>query len=189
MKLTPCQQNQGRYCGEMKLISEKKALERLAGIKDDLRSYIQDFERRAKSCITCETPGICCVDEHFVNVHISKLEAAAITNTLDRLTPEKRKEVNERIDAVIAKYELTTAGDTFARTFACPLFERGTGCMVHNGGKPVPCIVHACYEREEDLPPDELQTEAEQRIEGLHKVTYGRRSPLLPLPLALRQDR
>ena len=189
MILTPCQQNQGRYCGVMKLISETKALERLARINDDLRSSIQKYERRAKSCITCETPGSCCLDEHFVNVHISKLEAAAIINTLDRLPSEKRNKVNERIDAAISNYRLTTAGDTFSRTFACPLFEKGTGCLVHNHGKPVPCIVHACYEREEDLPPEELQMRAEQRIEDLHKLTYGRRLPLLPLPIALRQER
>jgi len=170
----------------MKLISEKKALERLARIKDDLTSGVRGYERRAKSCATCETPGICCVDEHFVNVHISKLEAAAITKTLDRLPNNKRDEISQRIKTAISKYELTTAGDTLSRTFACPLFEKGTGCLVHNDGKPVPCIVHACYEREEYLPPGELQTRAEQKIDGLHRLTYGRRLPLLPLPLALR---
>jgi hypothetical protein len=170
----------------MKLISEKKALERLARIKDDLTSDVRIYERRAKSCSTCETPGICCLDEHFVNVHISKLEAAAITNALGRLPAAKRHETRARIDAAIEKYGLTTAGDTFARTFACPLFEKGTGCLVHNDGKPVPCIVHACYDREEDLPPRELQTRAEQTIDGLHRLTYGRRLPLLPLPLALQ---
>ena len=171
----------------MKLISEKKAMERLARIKDDLTSEIRGYERRAKSCATCETAGICCVDEHFVNVHISRLEAAAITKTLDRLPHHERAEISRRIKTAIDKYELTTAGDTFARTFACPLFERGTGCLVHNDGKPVPCIVHACYEREENLPPEELQTIAEQRIDDLHKRTYGLHLPLLPLPLALQE--
>ena len=173
----------------MKLVSEKKALERLAEIKTDLKAKVSSYESRAKSCLTCNTPGACCVDEHFVNVHISRLEAAAIRKSLERLTTRKRDEIYERIDTVVTKYELDGVGDTYARTFACPLFEKGSGCLVHNDGKPVPCIVHACYERKDDLPPDELQVRAEQRINDLNKLTYGRSLPLLPLPVALNKIR
>lgn len=173
----------------MKLVSEKKALERLAEIKTALKAKISSYERRAKSCLTCNTPGACCVDEHFVNVHISRLEAAAIGKSLERLTTQKRDEVYERIDTVVTKYQLDGVGDTYARTFACPLFEKEVGCLVHNDGKPVPCIVHACYERKDDLPPDELQMRAEQRINDLNKLTYGHSLPLLPLPVALAKIR
>lgn len=173
----------------MKLISQQMALERLDNLISDLRSETRNkYEHRAKSCLTCETQGACCLDAHFVNVHVSRLEAVAIQKTLDKLPMQKQFEVNARVDGVIEKYSLTTDGDTYAQTYACPLFERGIGCLVHNDGKPVPCIMHACYEREADLPPDELQTEAEKRIEALNYQTYRRSLPMLPLPLALRNQ-
>ena len=37
----------------------------------------------------CPTKGACCLDAHFVNVHISKLEAAAIVKTLENLDEDK----------------------------------------------------------------------------------------------------
>ncbi|MFN0277401.1 MAG: hypothetical protein ACKVRN_02250 [Pyrinomonadaceae bacterium] len=135
--------------------------------------------------MTCKTQGACCLDEHFVNVHISRLEAVAIQNSLNQLPPQKRHEVNRRIDAAIEKYKITTDGDTYIQTYACPLFDKGIGCLVHKTGKPVPCIMHACYERKIDLPPDELQTAAEKRIDDLNVRVFGRTLPL-PLPLALR---
>jgi len=171
----------------MKPLSQQKALEQLDKIISDLRAEIQaKYEHRAKNCLTCETQGACCLDAHFVNVHISRLEAVSVQKTLDKLPMQKQFEVNARIDAAIEKYSLTSDGDTYAQTYACPLFEPGTGCLVHNAGKPVPCIMHACYEREADLPPDELQTAAEARIEVLNSQTYRRSLPMLPLPLALR---
>ena len=171
----------------MKLLSQQKALDRLHEIISDLKFEIsENYEHRAKNCMTCETQGACCLDAHFVNVHISRLEAVAIQKTLDKLPMQKQFEVNTRVDAAIEKYSLTTDGDTYAQTYACPLFKRGIGCLVHNGGKPVPCIMHACYEQQSDLPPDELQTAAEKRIEALNFQTYRRSLPMLPLPLALR---
>ena len=155
----------------------------------DLKFEIsENYEHRAKSCLTCETQGSCCLDAHFVNVHISKLEAVKIRKSLSRLPLRKQQEINARIDESIEKYSLTTEGDTFAQTYACPLFEKGIGCLVHRTGKPVPCIMHACYERADDLPPDELQTRAEEQIEILNSRTYGKSRPLLPLPLALRSS-
>src|ERR1043166_3002612 len=163
----------------MKFFSEQKALKRLeAEISDK-------YEHRAKSCSTCETRGACCLDAHFVNVHISRLEAAAIRRSLSKLSRTHREEIDARISLAIEKYSLKAEGDTFAQTYACPLFEKGVGCLVHTDGKPVPCIVHACYETADDLPPDELQVSAEKQIEVLNERTYGCSRPLLPLPLAL----
>lgn len=171
----------------MRFLSEQTALDRLDGIISDLRSEITGrYETRAKSCLTCETQGACCLDAHFVNVHISRLEAAAVKKSLSKLPGEKQLEINTRIDAAIEKYGLKLDGDSYAQTYACPLFEKGTGCLVH-ATKPIPCIVHACYEKAEDLPPDELQTTAEREIEDLNVRAYGRSLPLLPLPLALRK--
>jgi len=171
----------------MGFLSEQKTLLRLRSVISDLRSEIANkYEHRAKSCLTCETQGACCLDAHFVNVHISRLEAVSIQRSLGKLSLEKQAKINETIDATIEKYSLSAEGDTFAQTYACPLFEKGVGCLVHDDGKPVPCIVHACYERPEDLPPDELQMRVEVEIDDLNSQTYGGSQPLLPLPVALR---
>jgi len=172
----------------MKLLSETKALEKLKALTTDFRSAIsQRFEHKAKSCLTCDVKGSCCLDAHFVNVHISRLEAVTIGKALDALPAEKRTQIYERIEASIKKYCLTDSGDTYAQTFACPLFETGVGCLVHQTGKPVACITHACYENAADLPPDELQAAQEERIDELNTRTYGRLQQWLPLPLALKR--
>jgi hypothetical protein len=171
----------------MKFLSKKKALQKLADVRDDLRHRTAQYEQRAKNCLTCQTPGACCLDEHFVNVHISRLETIAISNSLSQLPNAISSKVHKRIHAAVDKYGLTSDGDTYARTYACPLFEKGVGCLVHNGGKPVPCILHACYERKEDLPPEQIQVEAEEKIAGINRRTFGRELPLLPLPVALSQ--
>lgn len=174
----------------MKLISEQKALDRLGQIKSDYKRRISaGFEHNAKSCLTCETQGACCLDAHFVNVHISRLEAVAIGRVLDKLPAEQEREVRARIDGAIERYGLTTDGDTYRQTYACPLFEKGTGCLVHEVGKPVPCITHACYENLADLPPDEMQAAEEARIDALNRQTYGRPRPLMSIPLALANSR
>ena len=170
----------------MKTLSEKQALLKLRDLKNNLRANIkQNYEHRAKSCGTCETKGACCIDAHFVNVHITKLEAVLIKEELQKLSPEKQKEISERIIETIEKYDLTSKGDTFAKTFACPLFEKGSGCLVHEV-KPIPCIGHACYERAEDLPPDEVLQIAEAQIERLDERTYKQFSRWLLLPVLLR---
>src|SRR5436190_7651102 len=138
----------------MRILSQQKALEQLDMVISDLRSEISNnYEHRAKSCLTCETQGACCLDAHFVNVHISRLEAVSIQKTLSQLPQQKLDKVNARIDAAIERYSLTAEGDTYTQTYACPLFEPATGCLVHNAGKPVPCIMHACYEQQSDLQP------------------------------------
>jgi Fe-S-cluster containining protein len=170
----------------MKTLSEKQALIKLRALKNELRASTKEtYEHRAKDCFTCETPGACCLDAHFVNVHITRLEAVSMRVELAKLPPEKLHEIDRRITETIETFDLAGAGDTFAKTFACPLFEKGTGCTVH-AVKPVPCIQHACYERPEDLPPDELQTEAERKIEQLNQQTYKKPANWLPLPVALQ---
>ena len=74
----------------MKTISQTSALLHLTEIREDLREGVTGYEHRAKSCITCDTPGACCLDEHFVNVRISRLEAVAIGNVIRGLPPEKQ---------------------------------------------------------------------------------------------------
>ena len=173
----------------MKTISEKRALERLKNIKADFTALIKtNYGHRAKSCLTCETPGACCLDAHFVNVHISRLEAKAIRNALERLPEKTQSVVYFRVEETIEKYGLSAEGDTFAQTYACPLFEKGIGCLVHATGKPVPCIQHACYENADDLPPDALAAKQENLIDDLNYRTYGRPQPWLPLPVALSRN-
>lgn len=169
----------------MKMVSEKQGLARLQKLTDDYREKIARYEQKAKNCLTCETQGACCLDAHFVNVHITRLEAAAIRETLSELPLDKRGEVYQRVEETIEKYDLRAEGDTFAQTYACPLFEKGTGCLVHKSGKPLPCIQHACYENKEDLPPNGLLVEQEVRVEDLNARVYGRTS-WLPLPLWLK---
>lgn len=169
----------------MKTLSEKQALLKLRELKNDFRDYIkQNYEHRAKSCETCETKGACCLDAHFVNVHITKLEAVLIKEELEKLSSEKQREISEQIENTIELYKLSEEGDTFSQTFACPLFQRNVGCLVHSV-KPIPCIQHACYERKEDLPPDELQENAQKKVERLNEKTYKYFTQWLPLPLFL----
>ncbi len=109
----------------MKILSETKALVELNNLKSDFQTHIRDnYEQKAKDCLTCETKGVCCTDAHFVNVHITRLEAAAIGKTLEKLGAEKRREIYERTEKTVEKYDLKTASDTFAQTYACPLLKK-----------------------------------------------------------------
>jgi hypothetical protein len=174
----------------MRLLSRKIAHERLSDIRARLTDQVRSqFEHRAKPCSECDTPGACCLDVHFVNVHISRLEAEAINDALRSLDSVRQQEVYGRIEQAIDKFDLTAEGDTFERKFACPLYDRETGCLVHESGKPVPCIVHACYENKADLPPDHLEADAELAIDRLNTLTYGGPQPWLPLPFALLRSR
>lgn len=170
----------------MKMLSETIALEKLQRFKNEIRSIVaSQYEYKAKPCSTCESPGACCLDAHFVNVRISKLEAVAIRKTLESLGDDQRTKAYRRVDDVIERFGLND-GSLSAKTFACPLFEAGLGCLVHETAKPLPCISHACYENKEDLPPDELLESAELAVEHLNRRVYGRSLPLLPLPVVIR---
>ena len=168
----------------MKFLSEAAALEKLKELREEFRSRVAKlYEHRAKPCSECTAFGACCTDEHFVNVRITKLEAVAIKQALGDLDPAHREEVFRRVADTISQYELDSRPDG---TYACPLFKAGTGCLVHTAAKPLPCIHHACYENRGDLPPDELLEKAELAVERLDGRVYGRRSPLVSLPVAVR---
>lgn len=172
----------------MRLISQTKAKDLLAKLRSEFEDAVRrGYEHRAKPCVTCETPGACCLDAHFVNVRVSRLEAEVVKDQLAELEPTLRDRVNSRIESAIVRYGLDTAKDVHAQKYACPLFEPGTGCLVHESGKPAACVVHACYDDPADLPPDDLLTEQERRIDDLNARTYGRRDTWLPIPLAIRR--
>lgn len=169
----------------MKLMSEKRGIARLREIREAFRLTVAAYEDRARDCGTCDTPGACCLDAHFVNVRISRFEAEAIVQAISGLSIERRSAVHARVENAIAEYRLA---DGATEKFACPLFERGTGCLVHSDAKPLPCIQHACYERKEDLPPDGLLDKAEELVERLSRRVYGSGSTHLPLPLAVKRS-
>ena len=169
----------------MKFISETTGIAKLAQLRLEFAEEVREqYEHRAKACTACETPGACCLDEHFVNVRVTRLEARAIRERLSELPDEIRERVLERGRNAVERYGLADAGED-QRTYACPLFEKGIGCLVHDTAKPLPCIAHACYERKEDLPPDELLAERETRIAELNRRVYGKADPPLPIPVVI----
>ncbi len=171
----------------MKLISEAKGMLRLARVRVSYADEIRKgFEHRAKPCAVCESPGKCCVDEHFVNVRISRLEAVAIAKAVEEFPDAIHARVIDRMESSIEKYSLLDDRDDEIKTYSCPLFESGIGCLVHETAKPLPCIAHACYEKENDLPPDELLAEREIEIEKLNARTYGKAEPLRSIPVAVK---
>jgi hypothetical protein len=169
--------------------TEQRALAHLQRVKASYQSLIKiNYEHAARDCRTCPTKGLCCTDAHFVNVHITRLEAVAIRETLrrtPRLTDAGQRAVYDRARRAVKLYGLRAAGDTFAQTYSCPLFEPHVGCLVHRRAKPAPCIQHACYENWEDLPPASLQARVEHRVEQLNREVYGAAWAWLPIPLWL----
>lgn len=173
----------------MRRLTEADALAVLQRGKSAYQTEIKvGYEHRALSCRLCPTPGVCCTDAHFVNIHITRLEAVAIRETLartPRLDQAARRQVYERARAAVERYNLFPSDDTFRQTYSCPLFEVGTGCLVHARAKPAPCIQHACYDNWEDVPPASLQWRAERRIEQLNTVVYDQAWAWLPTPVWL----
>lgn len=173
----------------MRKLSEAAALARLQRSKAAFQTNVKfNFEHRALDCRVCPTPGACCTDAHFVNVHITRLEAVAIRETIartPRLTEDERRAVYNRAREAVGRYGLNAAGDTFAQTFACPLFVKGAGCLVHKRAKPAPCIQHACYDDWSDVPPNTLQWREERKVEQLNAEVYGAAWEWLPLPVWL----
>ncbi|MEO8647977.1 MAG: hypothetical protein ABI539_02305 [Acidobacteriota bacterium] len=170
----------------MKLLSKTLALKKLALLREGFAQVIKgSYESRAKSCAACTTPGACCLDEHFVNVRITTLEAVAIRKTIDQFDERRRLAVYERVDQTVVKFGLSKGDDVGQQTYACPLFEAGRGCLVHETAKPLPCIHHACYEKRADLPPDRLLDEGEEKIARLNARVYGRKTAVLPLPVMI----
>jgi hypothetical protein len=170
----------------MKILSKTRALERLKQLKNEFAESIRaGYEYRAKSCAACETPGACCLDAHFVNVRITKLEAEAIAQVIDRLPAIRREGVQARIEDAVSRYGLVN--EDAGGTYACPLHDSSAGCLVHETAKPLPCIQHACYENKADLPPDQLLADAEAAVERLNTLTYGRATAIAPLPVMINE--
>jgi hypothetical protein len=171
----------------MKTLPIPSALRKLAVLKSRFRKAVAEgFEHKAKDCLTCEQQGICCTDTHFVNVHITRLEAEAIRERLLLLPARQQLEVIKRAEIAVTKYGLEETEDSFGKTYSCPLFEPGTGCLVHGDTKPLPCIHHACYESPEDLPPQELLEENERQVERINARTFGNAWNWQPIPVWLR---
>lgn len=166
-------------------VAKATALARLRRLKQRFAQYIgKTYGHLAADCAVCPTP--CCADAQFVNVHVVRLEAEAMLETLRRSPkhgPDKVREVVARARAAVARYGLTETGDTFAQTYACPLFERGVGCLVHWKAKPAACIQHGCYERWEDLPETGTQRAVERRAAALDESVHGAPAVWLPIPL------
>ena len=167
-----------------RFISETRALNMLERVRDEFRESVEPYEIKAKSCSTCDTRGACCLDAHFVNVRISRLEAVAINGAIAELSEPIKSSIYKRIDQAIERFGLDELSGE--KTYACPLFDRDIGCVVHNTAKPLPCINHACYERREDLPPDELLEAAELDIDALNRKVYGEPVPIVSLPVAIK---
>ncbi|MFQ3640909.1 MAG: hypothetical protein SNJ62_12985 [Chloracidobacterium sp.] len=168
-------------------LAHAAALTRLRQIKQRFARYIgRTYGHLAADCAVCPTP--CCADAQFVNVNIVRLEAEAMLETLGRSQkhgPGTIQSVITRARAAITKYGLTEHGDTFATTYACPLFEPGVGCLVHWKAKPAACIQHGCYERWEDLPETKTQRAVERQVAALDEAVHGTPSVWLPIPLWL----
>lgn len=172
----------------MERISEEQGLVQLQREKSRFRKHIQlVYEPAAQDCGTCPTAGVCCTDAHFVNVHISRLEAVAIRRAVENaeLNEGERQSIYDRAGRIAERFALFADDDTFSRTYSCPLFRPGMGCLVHNEAKPAPCIHHACYENAEDLPPDSLLGWAEFEIEQLNRLVYGGDVDWRPIPVWL----
>lgn len=171
------------------LSKEQLALAQLQRIKTAYQSFIKlNYEHRAEDCATCPTRGVCCTDAHFVNVHITRLEAVAMRETLERtprLNDRERREVYVRARQTVERYALSATRNTFAQTYSCPLYDAQHGCLVHRRAKPTPCIQHACYEDWQDLPPAQLEARTEHRVEKLNREVYGTAWAWLPTPLWL----
>src|SRR5215212_7012890 len=97
--------------------SEEEALAQLQRVKSAYQSFIKlNYEHAAEDCRTCPTRGVCCTDAHFVNVHVTRLEAVAIRETIartPRLNEAGRRAVYERARLAVRRYNLRAAGDTF----------------------------------------------------------------------------
>jgi hypothetical protein len=156
-------------------LSRDRALARLKSIKDRFSAHIAArFAWKAKDCGSCTTP--CCADAEFVNVNITRLEGEAILRALrlsPRISSAKRAEIIAAARAAVGTYRLERATDTFATTYACPLFEPGRGCVVHYKAKPAPCTQHGCYDEWQDLPDEIELRRTELRVAALNRELYG----------------
>ncbi len=165
-------------------IGEGKALNLLKTFQNSFRKKIRiGFEVNALDCSECDSKGICCTDEKFVNVNITRLEAIAIGNELVQMPSDQFNSVVRKIE--IAKEKIVSSGNVdFEATYSCPLFFEGN-CLVHKTSKPISCIAHGCYSYPEELPPDTILNKAENSIGRLNSRVYKNAWNWLPLPIWL----
>ena len=167
----------------MKTLTLKNAIRRLRSIREDFRRLIENgYETNAKECETCEAQGSCCTDGHFVNVRVTRLEAAAIEEALTELPRATAVKVIGKARKIPSRISERQAERQDAYFYSCPLFEPGIGCLVHKTSKPLPCINHACYEKKEDLPPSALLEDAEAKVSLLNQRVYRNSWSVLPIP-------
>lgn len=173
----------------MKIISETTGIERLGNSVSGLANEVAEgYEHRALDCARCDDRGKCCRDEHFVNVRVTRLEAAAIKKVVDELPTRQKDEVYKRAERAIETYQLDKA-DNIIRGYACPLLDKDARCLVHGKAKPMPCVLHACYEDPNDLPPASMITQHEMIVARLNRIVYGGDNLPLPIPLAISRTR
>src|ERR1700749_5309040 len=107
-------------------LSEAEALAGLQRSKAAFQTHVKlNFEHRALDCRACPTPGACCTDAHFVNVHITRLEAVAIRDTLTRtprLNEEERRAVYVRAHEAVGRDGRAPSGETLAPAPSCSVF-------------------------------------------------------------------
>ena len=170
----------------MKPLAVSKALKKLTVVREKFRgNIVRDHEPKAKDCLTCEVQGVCCTDEHFVNIRVTTIEGEAIGRAVEALPTTLRLNVFERTRKAVGKLREARMSGNDGAGYSCPLFEPGIGCLVHSAAKPLPCINHACYESPEDLPPDELLESAEREVALLNNRVYGFGWTLEEIPLWL----
>ncbi len=179
-------------------LTRERAFARLRDLKLEFRGVVDSrFGFRAKDCGTCLTP--CCADAEFVNVNVTRLEAEAMLRVLgneNRFSPDTRDRILDRARDAVETYGLGASADSFDTTYACPLFEAGTGCLVHQDAKPAPCIHHGCYEKPEHLPDEASLVDVERAVADLNREVYGasdsqwgyRTIPVWLTQLARRRD-
>jgi len=168
----------------MKTLSVSRAVHLLREVRERFReNIVSKYEFRAKNCGNCENRGICCTDEHFVNVHVTRLEALAIKRAVDTFSGEDRRKVLRKAEVESARFDSKRETDTFHITYSCPLYDPKAGCLVHRTAKPLPCINHACYEQKADLPPDEILEGALREVTALNSRVFGNAWGIQPIPL------
>lgn len=169
----------------MKLRSRTNGLIALTRVRNELRSAVAGFEEKAASCETCTTRGECCRDEHFVNVRVTAIEAQAIRSAIAELPTMLRDKVYARAElAANALSAAANSGDD-RQTYSCPLYDAELQCLVHTTAKPAACIVHACYENADDLPPDELLETAERAAIEISRSVYGKDIDAVAIPFVV----
>src|ERR1051325_11766618 len=105
-------------------LEEAEALARLQRVKSSYQTHIKlNYEHAATDCRACPVRGVCCTDAHFVNVHITRLEAVALRETLrrsPRLTFDGARAVYIRAREAVERYGFRAPGGALPPTLPRP---------------------------------------------------------------------